>query len=200
MEKEHKILIVDDDETVTRFLREALEEEYEITTSSTGEKALLMITQDKPHIVLLDIMMPGLNGLEVCQKIRENSNTADLKILMLSAKSMLNDRMEGYKVGADDYLIKPFDAEELLAKIKVFIKLIVTEENLVTAKKEAEKANQSKSEFLSIVSHELRTPLHYILSFSKFGLNKTGIVPEEKIKDYFQFIHKSSIRVPIYVK
>ena len=200
MEKEHKILIVDDDETVTRFLREALEEEYEITTSSTGEKALLMITQDKPHIVLLDIMMPGLNGLEVCQKIRENSNTADLKILMLSAKSMLNDRMEGYKVGADDYLIKPFDAEELLAKIKVFIKLIVTEENLVTAKKEAEKANQSKSEFLSIVSHELRTPLHYILSFSKFGLNKTGIVPEEKIKDYLKFIHKSSIRVPIYVK
>ena len=145
-------------------------------------------------------MMPGLNRVEVCQKIRENSNTADLKILMLSAKSMLNDRMEGYKVGADDYLIKPFDAEELLAKIKVFIKLIVTEENLVTAKKEAEKANQSKSEFLSIVSHELRTPLHYILSFSKFGLNKTGIVPEEKIKDYFQFIHKSSIRVPIYVK
>lgn len=118
MQEDTKILVVDDDQTNLKFLREILEDEYALMTVSTGEDALDVIHEFNPKIVLLDVMLPGINGYEVCQKIRADEAIASIKVVLISAKAMVNERQKGYEAGADDYITKPFDHEELLGKIR----------------------------------------------------------------------------------
>ncbi len=120
---QHRILVVDNDQINLNIISETLSEYYQIETSETGEDALKIIDQFSPDIVLLDIMMPGIDGYEVCRRIRANPKQANVKILFISAKEVLEDRLFGYKVGGDDYITKPFEEEELLAKVKVFLRL-----------------------------------------------------------------------------
>ncbi|MFH2129266.1 MAG: response regulator transcription factor [bacterium] len=123
MQKRQKILIVDDDPIIVRFLTEVLERDYHLSAVSSGEKVLDIISDFCPDIVLLDIMMKGMDGYEICERIRSNPEIQDLKIIFLSAKVNLNEKLKGYKVGGDDYITKPFEIDELLAKIKVFTRL-----------------------------------------------------------------------------
>ena len=122
MAKKTKILIVDDDPMNLKFLKEILSDEYNIKAALSGEEALEIIFDFMPEILLLDIMMPGVDGYEVCKKVRASEKLANIKILLVSAKAMLNEKLMGYEVGADDYITKPFEHEELLAKIKIFIR------------------------------------------------------------------------------
>lgn len=115
-------MAVDDDPINLFLLNEFLENEYEVKLVSLGEEALDEIPNFKPEIILLDIMMPGLDGYQVCSKIRENSGNDNIKVLFLSAKESLNDRLHGYECGADDFITKPFNHDELLAKIRIFLR------------------------------------------------------------------------------
>ena len=121
MESDAKILIVDDDQTNIKFLKEILEDDFQIKTVTSGEEALDIIYDYKPRILLLDIMLPGINGYDVCQKIREDERLSDMKIILVSAKAMISERQKGYDAGADDYITKPFDHEQLLSKIEVIL-------------------------------------------------------------------------------
>ena len=122
MAKKTKILVVDDDPMNLKFLKEILADQYNVESALSGEEALEIIVDFVPEILLLDIMMPGIDGYEVCKRIRANKKLANMKILLVSAKAMLNEKLMGYEVGADDYITKPFEHEELLAKIKIFIR------------------------------------------------------------------------------
>lgn len=122
MSEKTKILVVDDDPMNLKFLIEILSDEYEIQAVLSGEEALNIVHDFMPDIILLDIMMPGIDGYEVCKKIRADKKLSKTKILLVSAKAMLNEKIMGYDVGADDYITKPFEHEELLAKIKIFIR------------------------------------------------------------------------------
>ena len=117
MQEKRKILAVDDNAINLAVIEELLESQYNLMTVSTGIEALKMAQEFRPDLILLDIMLPGMNGYEVCQEIRKSSSLRHTKILMVSAKAMEQDRLKGYQVGADDYLTKPFDGEELLAKV-----------------------------------------------------------------------------------
>jgi len=123
MDNKTKILVVDDDPSIISFLREILESEYNLKTAYSGEEALGLFKDFAPEIVLLDVMMPGIDGYETCRRIKEDDTFAQIKILFLSARVTLEERLTGYNVGGDDYVTKPFETEELLAKIKVFEKL-----------------------------------------------------------------------------
>ncbi|NQU64607.1 MAG: response regulator transcription factor [SAR324 cluster bacterium] len=123
MQKQEKILIVDDDPTIVKFLTEVLGEEYQLKAVSSGVAALEIISGFRPDIVLLDIMLGGMDGYEICEKIRANHELTNVKIIFVSAKVDLNEKLKGYNVGGDDYLTKPFEIDELLAKIKVFARL-----------------------------------------------------------------------------
>ena len=123
MSDQFRILAVDDDPSNLFIISEMLGEDYEVRTAGSGEEALHTLSSFMPHIVLLDIMMPGMDGYEVCQRIRKNNTYSDVKVLFVSAKDMIEERLTGYEVGGDDYITKPFDQEELLAKIKVFLRL-----------------------------------------------------------------------------
>jgi len=120
----NKILIVDDEPINISLLEDILkEEDYNIRSASSGEDALQLLPDFEPDLILLDILMSGMDGYEVCQRIRANKQFRLVKIIMVSAMAMLKERLKGYEVGADDYIAKPFKKEELLAKIRVVMRL-----------------------------------------------------------------------------
>lgn len=115
-----KILVVDDDKNIRYFLREALLlEKYEVFTASNGEEALDLMDKEMINLVIVDIMMPKMDGYEFTRQLREAKS--DVLILMISAKQLPEDRKRGFKLGIDDYMSKPIDAEELLLHIKVLL-------------------------------------------------------------------------------
>jgi signal transduction histidine kinase len=151
-----RILIVDDDRTNVLILEEILGREFEIKSVFDGELALGTAGDFKPDVILLDIMMPNCDGYEVCTRFRQKPELAFTKIILLSAKSMLDDRLKGYQSGADDFITKPFEPEELLAKVRVFIRL-----------KSVQEIDRMKDDLINLFSHETRTPLNSILGFAQ---------------------------------
>ena len=117
MQEKSKILAVDDNSINLAVIEELLGSQYNLMTVSTGTEALKIAQEFRPDLIILDIMLHGMSGYEVCQQIRKSSSLRDTKIIMVSAKAMASDRLKGYEIGADDYLTKPFDGEELLAKV-----------------------------------------------------------------------------------
>ena len=110
-----RILLVDDDSTLLRFLAEFLQEEgYEVATAGSGQDALRAAYQHQPHLAILDVMMPGMDGWELTGRLREMS---DLPIILLSGKTAEQDKLRGFKLGVDDYVTKPFSFAELSARI-----------------------------------------------------------------------------------
>ncbi len=128
MAKSYKVMIIDDNPSLLELVAETLKDDYRLSAFQTGEEALEQIHDIKPHLVLLDIMMPGIDGFEVCRRIKADPELNGVRILFLSAKANLEDRLNGYKAGGDDYLIKPFEYEELIAKVAAFIRLIQEED------------------------------------------------------------------------
>ena len=114
------ILVVDDEVSIIRFVSARLRKEgYEIITASNGEEALLRAEEENPTLVLLDIMMPKMDGFEVCRRLREWS---EVPIIMLSAKGEESDKVKSLDLGADDYVTKPFGGEELLARVRAVLR------------------------------------------------------------------------------
>ncbi|WP_054958636.1 response regulator transcription factor [Paenibacillus dakarensis] len=112
-----KILLVDDEPNILQFLELGLRSEgFTVKTAMDGTSAIQIAEQFKPHVIILDIMMPGMDGIEVCRQLKQNGNEA--AIIMLTAKDEVTDRVRGLTTGADDYMIKPFSFEELLARIQ----------------------------------------------------------------------------------
>lgn len=121
MEQKIKILIVDDDRTNVKILLEILEFEEEYLTHwvSSGEDCLDVLPEFQPDVLLLDIMMPGIDGYEVCRRIRRDPDYADVKIIMLSGRAMQDEIKNGLAAGADQYLSKPFGMDELLQSLEL---------------------------------------------------------------------------------
>ena len=120
MGKNIKILIVDDEITNVNILLEILEfeEEYLTASAASGEECMAMLPAFQPDIILLDIMMPGIDGYEVCRQIKKKPEYASTKIIMLSGRAMQHEIQGGFEAGADHYLSKPFGMEELLDLLK----------------------------------------------------------------------------------
>ncbi|SFL35638.1 response regulator transcription factor [Halanaerobium salsuginis] len=115
-----KILIIEDDVQIARFVELELEHEgYQVKKFDNGYDGIHLLRNESYDLLLLDLMLPGMDGIEVCRRVREFS---DLPIIMLTAKSELDDKVEGLDTGADDYLTKPFEIEELLARIRALLR------------------------------------------------------------------------------
>ncbi len=115
------MLVVDDDPRITELLRRILAYEgYSVTIAASGDEALKRTLERPPDLIVLDIMLPGINGLEVARRLRAAGD--NVPILMLTARDSVADRVEGFEMGADDYLIKPFAPEELLVRVKALLR------------------------------------------------------------------------------
>lgn len=115
-----RVLIIEDDEAIVKVLQRGLAYEgYQVDVALDGETGLALARDHKPNLVVLDWMLPGVDGLEVCQRIRSVENTP---ILMLTAKDTIHDRIQGLDAGADDYVVKPFDLNELMARVRALLR------------------------------------------------------------------------------
>ncbi len=148
-----KILAVDDDAIDIAVIERLLSRKgYDLRTAASGEEALEAAADFQPDVILLDVIMSGISGYEVCRKIRTDSKLRHTKIIMVSGLAMVSERLQGYEAGADDYITKPFDEAELLAKLKVYLRL-----------KSVEEVDRFKTEIFALLSQKACTPIGNII-------------------------------------
>ena len=122
-QEKQKVLVIDDEENIIEFIKLGLRyENFHVESSPDGEQGVTMAQRINPDVIILDVMMPGIDGLEVCRRLRANPTTQDIPVLMLTAKDEVRDRIAGLRTGADDYLTKPFDFDELLERIRAILR------------------------------------------------------------------------------
>jgi len=120
----NRVLIIEDDPDISDYLFETLSlSGYDACQAYDGIEGLSKIEQFKPNLLLLDIMMPKLNGIEVCRRIRANSDLRSLRIIFITAKNSLEEKLEGFEAGANDFIVKPFSSSELLARIEAHLRV-----------------------------------------------------------------------------
>jgi signal transduction histidine kinase len=151
------ILVADDNADMRDYLRRLLEPHWSITAVGDGVAALDSIEQQVPALVLTDVMMPNLDGFGLLRAIRAEPRTQHVPVIMLSARAGDEARVDGLEAGADDYVVKPFSARELVARVKTHLAL-------AHARSKAESAARAKDEFLALLGHELRNPLAPIVT------------------------------------
>lgn len=180
---QQKVLIVDDNPANVFVLQEMLEGLYRIETATNGEEALACVARSRPDIVLLDVMMPGIDGYETCRRMRALPGLGHSKIIMVSAKAMVSERVKGYEAGADDYVVKPFDHTELLAKLRVYGRL-----------KSVEEMDGMKSDLLRLLSHETFTPLNGVMGPLQL-LREDKELSEEEREEWIETAYQSALRL-----
>ncbi len=161
------ILIVDDNSQNLKLLGNILKENnFKIEFATNGLSALDWIKKKHFDLILLDINMPGMNGFEVCTRIRSITTMNHVPIIFLSAEKERESILKGFELGAQDYVTKPFDSRELLVRIRTHLALKESLAQLEEEKERAQSADHLKSAFLATMSHELRTPLNSIIGFT----------------------------------
>jgi signal transduction histidine kinase len=169
------ILVVDDTPDNLVLMSTLLMDTYKVKIANHGEKALQIARSEAaPDLILLDIMMPGMDGFEVCRRLKHDPRTANIPVIFLTARADVEDEKQGLELGAVDYITKPISPSIVLARVKNHLALKSMADflqlknlELETARSVAEKANLAKSDFLSSMSHELRSPLNAILGFAQ---------------------------------
>jgi len=216
------ILVVDDTPENIDILIELLED-FECQIAINGEDALETAWEgDPPDLILLDIMMPEMDGYEVCKRLRANKKTKDVPVIFLTAKTEKDDIVKGFEVGGQDYITKPFDARELMERVKTQIELKTQREilknltevleqkvqertaELKESNKNLDKANtqlltldEAKNKFLMLISHEIRTPLNGIVG-SAYFLN--DMIDDPELKEFLDMLKESVDRLDKFSK
>ena len=163
----NKVLIVDDTPKNIQLAATLLQNEgYEIHYAMDGFKALEILRHNLVDLILLDVMMPEMDGFEVCKKLKAEPAMANIPVIFLTAKSDVDGIKKGFELGAVDYITKPFYSDELLARVRTHLALKSANEELHQKNLHLEKLNNEKNELLKIVSHDLKNPLAVIISLT----------------------------------
>lgn len=178
---EYKILIVDDVMSNVLLLKVLLtNEKFAIATANNGQQALEQVDKEHPDLVLLDVMMPDLSGFEVAQRLKANPDTADIPIIFLTALNSTTDIVKGFQVGANDFISKPFNKEELIIRVTHQISLVAAKRIILKKTEELQRTIAGRDKLYSVIAHDLRSPMGSI----KMVLNMLILnLPAEKIGD-----------------
>lgn len=176
---EYKILIVDDVMSNVLLLKVLLtNEKFAIATASNGHQALEQTKKEKPDLILLDVMMPDMNGFEVAQRLKADPETAGIPIIFLTALNSTTDIVKGFQVGASDFVSKPFNKEELIIRVIHQISLVAAKRMIVSKTEELQRIIAGRDKLYSVIAHDLRSPMGSI----KMVLNMLILnLPAEKI-------------------
>lgn len=158
------ILVVDDVPQNLQVLRSTLQKEgYRIAAANNGQVALRYLQKEIPDLILLDVMMPEINGFEVCREIKSQEAFKDVPVIFLTARTEVEDVIAGFDAGGVDYITKPFNMAELLMRVKTHMELKKARDQLIAYTDELKALNEEKNEFMGIASHDLKNPLTAVL-------------------------------------
>jgi signal transduction histidine kinase len=193
-EKKSKILIVDDAVDTVELLRKRFRSEgYDTAEAYDGEEALKGVEEYNPDLIVLDVMMPKVDGYEVCRRLKADENKKYIPVLMLTAKGEIESKVKGLEIGADDYLAKPFDYKELSARVKSLLTIKASREKLVEEEKSV-----ALDKMMDEVAHEIRNPLVSIGGFAKRVYDR---LPEnDPNKKYLEMIMDEVLKLENMVK
>lgn len=208
--EQYKILIVDDNVENIQILSEILNG-YKKSIATSGKIALELANADpKPDLILLDIMMPNMDGYEVCEKLKNNPKTKDIPVIFITASNQIKDEIKGFELGAVDFITKPVSPPKVVTRVKTHLAMSgyrIQLENmneilgervrertieLEISRDEAEESSRIKSHFLTLVNHELQTPMVGILGFSEILKNECK---DEKLQGFASSLYESSERL-----
>lgn len=184
---EYKILIVDDVMSNVLLLKVLLtNEKFNIVTASNGNQALDQVKKENPDLILLDVMMPDMSGLEVSQKLKADPEAAHIPIIFLTALNSTADIVKGFQVGGNDFISKPFNKEELIIRVSHQISLVAAKRIIEAKTEELKKTIIGRDKLYSVIAHDLRSPMGSI----KMVLNMLILsLPKEKIgEDMYELL------------
>ncbi len=183
--KRYSVLTVDDVPKNLQILGSILRKEnYDVSFASSGRSALSIIDAEKPDIILLDIMMPDMDGYEVCEKLKENPRTTNIPIIFLTAKTQTEDIIKGFELGAVDYVTKPFNASELLARVKTHIEFKSTKDIL-------DKTVLDNSRFFSLISNDVNIVCNNIKNLNNSFIKTLEKREEKELFNEFSPINEN---------
>lgn len=198
--KKYKILIVEDNQENIDLLYYFLSPQgYDLTSVMDGQEAIKAVESEKPDLILLDIMLPKLDGFAVCERLKKDNDTKSIPIIMLTALKDLKDKIKSLEVGADDFISKPFENVELLARVKSLLRLKEYHDEIQRKTEELEKKNRSlmkmddfKEDLINLIVHDMKNPLFVIqgnLQMMSMGIDKNAL---DYLKKYISRIERSS--------
>lgn len=205
--EDYRILIVDDTTANVRLLSHVLEKEgYGVLSANNGEEAIRQTREEKPDLILLDVMMPGMSGFDVASVLKEDEKLADIPIIFLSALSESDIKVKGFNAGGVDYITKPFKKEETLARIQTHLHLQTLQnklneqiDELRLRESELSILNKQKDNLVRMVSHDIKNPLTGILGLVKMMRSNDRISAEER-EQMFLIIEDSGVKLLELVK
>src|SRR5579872_2549343 len=186
-----RVLIVDDNADLRDYMGSLLAPVYEVSTAQDGLKALAAAQSDSPDLILSDVMMPRLSGIDLVRKLRADPRTASIPVILLSARAGQESAIEGLDAGSDDYLTKPFSAPELLARVRTHVQLALKRREWVSR---LESANRELDAFTYSVAHDLRAPLRGINGMAEILRESKLQQLDAEGQKYLQFIHEYGSR------
>ncbi|MDA8136558.1 MAG: response regulator [Desulfobacteraceae bacterium] len=176
----HRILVVDDEPNNRKLLFQILQDTYQPAFAVNGEQALEITKQIQPDLILLDIMMPGMDGYHVCQKLKSDTRTCNIPIIFITAMTAVEDEALGFEVGCADYITKPFSPSIVLARVKTQLELRDAFETMAAQNKKLIQAAKLREEVERITRHDLKNPLTGIFSGVDLLEDMEGLSPNQK--------------------
>ena len=170
-----------------------------IIIAQGGQEALSVVSRELPDLILLDVMMPGMNGFEVCRLIKQQKATARIPVIFLTAKTQPEDILKGFECGAVDYVTKPFNAPELLSRVFTHLDLkkardLISEQNrrLTTQNEELRELNATKDKFFSIIAHDLKNPFGQMMMFADLLQEELQKASADRLEHYINIMCQAS--------
>ncbi len=191
MDKQYTILVTEDHWALQQAVRDLLTDAgYRVLTATDGVEALELMHETRPDLIVADVMMPRMDGFELFDKVRENPDWVTIPFIFLTAKAEPEDIIKGKGMGAEDYITKPFNPDELLAVVSARLKR-------AEAIQEASEAefDRLRRQIVSVLSHELRTPLTYIRGYTDLALEDLHTLPPEALQDFLMGIRRGTQRL-----
>ncbi len=187
------ILIVDDVPKNIQVAANILQNtNYNISFANDGKTALSIAGDRKFDLILLDIMMPEMDGFQVCEELKKEPKTKDTPVIFLTAKTDVESIVKGFETGASDYVTKPFNPHELAARVKTQLKLKLAYDELKRSEDDLRESNAAKDKLFSVISHDLKNSFTTIIGFFELILSKIDSLSKEKINHYLNISYKST--------